>query len=220
MEETETENIKTQNSINKGTKNIKCQNINKYKKNTRFDYDLPLIKEFREKFPEVVKQLEEEAIEQLPYLKHKHYKKFLDKKVDILILPPVLEKLDGYFYWEKDAVKGRTAGGYHHNIDNYQDKIESDNKNTNGGERMMMDEMLGDLMEELTLEEDTIVKMWYGIEPYETQHTAKEIFKGLSEPEKIALGLNKLQVKEAEKVIEEKIKQLVNKLRDLLAKKD
>ena len=210
-----------ENAINRGKKNIFFQNINKHKKNVKFDYDVSVTKEFRKEFPEEVKKLEKEAIKKLPYLRYNYYKKFLDKKVDYMIFPPIIEKPDGYFYWEKGtkkSKKGRTAGGYHLQLERHQGEIIACGDYATGGGEKLMDELLKDLLEELIPEEDTLIKMWYGVEPYDP-HSEKEIYKNLSDQEKKKLKLDKLPSGKVEEVVKERVNEVIQKLKQLLNNK-
>lgn len=199
------------NSIERGNKNIYLQNINRYKKNVRFDYDELIIKQFRKKFPKKVRELEKEAIEKLPYLRNKCYKKFLDKKVDYLILPPILEKPDGHFFWDKSSEKGKTSGGYNLPLETYIDTLEAKDSSETRGGRILMDEILEGLLDELGLEENTLIKMFYGIEPYEQEYSPKEIYKILDKNEKEKLGLTNLSLKDAEDKIEKTVKEILSR---------
>jgi len=201
------------NLINKGKKNILFQKFNKYKNNIRFDYDEFVIKEFRKKFPEEVKKLEEEVKKRLKYLRYKSYKKFLDKKVDKMIFPSVLERPDGYFYLVKDKnkKKGKTWGGYHEQL---SEDIEKKENSFTGGV-IIMNEIIDDILDQLTLEENTIIKMYYGINPYKPSSNI-EIFNCLNNEEKEKFNLKNLEKVEIEEKMDEIIKNILNKIKKLI----
>lgn len=210
----ETEN-KMQNSLNKGKKNIICQKINKYKKNVRFDYDEKTIKDFRKKFPELVKNMEEKIIKETNYLKYKGYKKFLDKKVNEMIFPPVLERPDGYFFWQKDEQLdrgGKTLGGYHLPLN--EEELEMLEAFTGGS--IIMYEILESILEELTLEENTLVKMYYGVDPYEIHTNLKELYKNLTKEEKEKLGIYGVHSTEVEVIVQRRVHEVLKKVREIL----
>ena len=79
-----------------------------------------------------------------------------------------------------------------------------------------MDEILEDLLDELSLEENTIIKMYYGIDPYEYPHTAKEIYKQLTKEERKQLDILNLPAKAIEEKMKELIKGILRKVRGIL----
>lgn len=207
------------NGINRGNKNMFFQGINQYKNNITFDYDEEAINLFREKFPKKVKKMEKQAIKELPYLKNKCFKKFLDKKVNKLILPPIIERPEGNFYLHKDEKTGKrkTAGGYNLPIYLFEDKLENESENDSNnkeGGMILMDLFIESLLEELTPEQDTLIKMYYGISPYERKYSYREIYDLLDMNERISLKIHNCCLKEAKAIIKNTIKLSIKKLKN------
>lgn len=177
--------------IKKNMKQVEVQEYSKYKKNIKFYYDLDVISEFRNKFPDQVEEMRRELLERFPRLKYNLG--LLEKRINIEIFPSFLLQQDKYIFFDKIAKK--TCGGTHVPIEqkekgecetdsNRHDDIIYNNcktlneihQNRNGGIKMLTADVVEAMLEELTMEENTMIKMAYGIEPYDDRkYTLKEI---------------------------------------------
>jgi DNA-binding CsgD family transcriptional regulator len=172
-------------------RDIKRQEISKYKKNVKFHYDSDVICKFKKKFPEKVEKIRQELLKDKPRLKYNL--PLLEKRIDKEIFPSILLQQDCYIFFDK--ISKKTCGGTHLKIEN---KIKHDNdvdgkrrddiiynncrtlsqinNSRNGGIKMLTIDIVESMLEELTLQENTMIKMAYGIEPYDDRkYTLKEI---------------------------------------------
>ena len=157
--------------IKKGNKQLEKARSTKFRSDVSFDYDQEVREEFRRKFPEKVEKIKSKIIRKSPYLKY--HPDLLRRKIDQKIFPDVLEKQDKYIYFDKEQKK--TGGGTHLSIYEVLNNMGRQGKTImeileilpNGGrKKMLIQDMLDILLEELTLEENTILKMTYGLGPY------------------------------------------------------
>ena len=170
---------KLEKLVRDSNKKIK-QNIKQYKDNVRHTYDEAMIQKFKDENPEKAQAMRQELIDAQPYLKYNL--KTLEKKLDKIILPPILEKPDGYFYSITSKINGvsvnKTYGGYHlpimegyseafHETDDWAKSMikASDIVAKMKGGRLMI-EMVEDLLDELSETECTVIKAIYGIAPF------------------------------------------------------
>lgn len=149
--------------VKKGNKKLK-QNLKTYKNDVQHDYDVLMIAKFKREEPEKVEKIKQALIKDSPHLKY--FPERLERRVNRQILPPILEKSDGYFYSITETINGekknKTQGGYHMEL------IECINEEVdqNSEKKVLFIEIIESLLDNLTLKEIEIIKVLYNVIPY------------------------------------------------------
>jgi DNA-directed RNA polymerase specialized sigma subunit len=142
----------------------------KREKNYRPNYDKEIIKKFREENPSIVNNIRNN----IRYLRPNIDNETLERDTDNEILPPILVEP----IWARN-LQNKKQGILHlsqvNGADrNYVQKIEEVNINIEEREK------LWEIIEILEDKDQIIIKMLYGLSPYEKSYEKKEIAKALN----------------------------------------